>query len=541
MKKKCKKCGIEKELTVENFERQKGMKDGFRNTCRECRNKRSRELYKPTGKVKKWTNEEKMILIEYYPKVSNKELSEKYLPNRSVSQIQDYATKTMGLHKDKEHFKEITKQKRELERQLKEEENRLKEWSDEDIKLLIEVYPNMSNEDIKNIYFPNRSLNSINYKVRKLGLYKSEEYMFDLRTSKLEKVNLNKPKKEKVKKERVKKEKPKKEKVKIKKDKIKKDKSDKPNKSENKRAKWSEEEELLLKQVYGNHSNEDIKELYFPDKTLNMINARARKLGLYKSEEYMFDLRMSNLEKAYSNQPKKEKAKKEKPKNVKNNNPKQSRVIVYCSECGKEIEVIPSKLKTQKRFYCSKECLRLGRQKFNSGENNPNYNNGKVWTKEMREEASKRAVKRLNERNFNFINTKPQIIINEVLDKKSISFENEYDCVLYSIDNYLTDCNLMIEVQGNFFHCNPTMNLSNSRKEEILKKDKTKHKYIKEVYDIEILYLWEKDIIEDIEKCEHIIVEYIKNNGILQNYHSYNYEIVNGTLQLKEELTDIGY
>ena len=426
MKKKCKKCGIEKELTVENFERKKGMKDGFCNTCRECRNKRRRELYKPTGTVKKWTSEEKMILIEYYPKVSNKELSEKYLPNRSVRQIQDYATKKMGLHKDKEYFKEITKQKRELERQLKEEENRLKEWSDEDVKLLIEVYPNMSNEDIKNIYFPNRSLNSINHKVRKLGLYKSEEYMSNLRMTNLGKVNLNKPKKEKS-------------------------------------------------------------------------------------------------------------------KNVKNKNPKPSRVIVYCSECGKEIEVIPSKLKTQKRFYCSKECLRLGRQKFNSGENNPNYNNGKVWTKEMREEASKRAVKRLNERNFNFTNTKPQMIINEILDKKSISFTNEHDCVLYSIDNYLIDYNLMIEVQGNFFHCNPTMNLPNSRKEEILKKDKAKHKYIKEVYDIEILYLWEKDIIEDVEKCERIIVEYIKNNGILQNYHSYNYEIVNETLQLKEELTDIGY
>lgn len=417
MKKKCKKCGIEKELTVENFERQKGMKDGFRNTCKECRNKRRRELYKKR-EGRWWRQEEIEILLEVYETTSNKDISDKYLPNRTPEQIGMYAREKLGL------------------------------------------------------------------------------------------------KKAKIKKD------------KIKKDKIKKVKSDKPNKSENKRAKWSEEEELLLKQVYGNHSNEDIKELYFPDKTLNMINARARKLGLYKSEEYMFDLRMSNLEKI----------------NIeKTNNPKRSRVIVYCSECGKEIEVIPSKLKTQKRFYCSKECLRLGRQKFNSGENNPNYNNGKAWSKEMREEASKRAVKRLNERNFNFTNTKPQMIINEILDKKSISFTNEYDCVLYSIDNYLTDYNLMIEVQGNFFHCNPIMNLPNNRKEEILKKDKEKHKYIKEVYNIEILYLWEKDIIEDIEKCERIIVEYIKNNGILQNYHSYNYEIVNGTLQLKEELTDIGY
>lgn len=408
MKKKCKKCGIEKELTVENFERKKGMKDGFCNTCRECRNKRRRELYNKREGWR-WSQEEIEILLEVYETTSNKDISDKYLPNRTPQQIGEYARKKLGLKKAK----------------------------------------------------------------------------------------------------------------------IKKAKSDKPNKSENKRAKkWSEEEESLLKQVYENHSNKDIKELYFPDKTLNSIGAKARKLGLHKSEEYMFDLRMSKLKKVEIKETK---------------NVKRSRVIVYCSECEKEIEVIPSKLKTQKRFYCSKECLRLGRQKFNSGENNPNYNNGKAWSKEMREEASKRAVKRLNERNFNFTNTKPQMIINEVLDKKSINFENEYDCVLYSIDNYLTDCNLMIEVQGNFFHCNPTMNLPNSRKEEILKKDKAKHKYIKEVYDIEILYLWEKDIIEDIEKCERIIVEYIKNNGILQNYHSYNYEIVNGTLQLKEELTDIGY
>lgn len=100
----------------------------------------------------------------------------------------------------------------------------------------------------------------------------------------------------------------------------------------------------------------------------------------------------------------------------------------------------------------------------------------------------------------------------------------------------------MIEVQGNFFHCNPVMNLQNSRKTKIITKDKSKNTYIKKYYGIDILYLWEKDIIENPDLCKKLITEYVNNGGILDNYHSFNYILdKNGDLELLEELYEIGY
>lgn len=43
MKKKCSKCGIEKEATKENFHVEKLSPDGLRKDCRECRNIKRRE------------------------------------------------------------------------------------------------------------------------------------------------------------------------------------------------------------------------------------------------------------------------------------------------------------------------------------------------------------------------------------------------------------------------------------------------------------------------------------------------------------------
>lgn len=55
MMKKCKKCEIEKELTIENFiYRKKG--DYWEHTCRICQNKRRKELSKKTSVISKENN-----------------------------------------------------------------------------------------------------------------------------------------------------------------------------------------------------------------------------------------------------------------------------------------------------------------------------------------------------------------------------------------------------------------------------------------------------------------------------------------------------
>ena len=53
---------------------------------------------------------------------------------------------------------------------------------------------------------------------------------------------------------------------------------------------------------------------------------------------------------------------------------------------------------------------------------------------------------------------------------------------------------------------------------------------------IEILYLWENDIYNNINLCRKIIEEYINNNGVLINYHSFNYSIKNNKIMLNDNI-----
>lgn len=163
------------------------------------------------------------------------------------------------------------------------------------------------------------------------------------------------------------------------------------------------------------------------------------------------------------------------------------------------------------------------------------------WTEEKRKEQAKRAIKLL--KNMRKITeTKPQLMVNNFLEELGIKYINEYNCKYYSIDNYLSDYNLMIEVQGDYFHCNPVTKIKNHKNKKVIKKDKSKNTYIKKYYGINILYLWEKDIMENPALCKKLITEYVNNGGILDNYHSFNYILdENGDLELLEELYEIGY
>lgn len=65
--------------------------------------------------------------------------------------------------------------------------------------------------------------------------------------------------------------------------------------------------------------------------------------------------------------------------------------------------------------------------------------------------------------------------------------------------------------------------------------DKKKHTLLKNK-GIEILYLWESDINNNIDLCEDLILKYIENNGKLENYHSFNWIKDNEKLRLKDTI-----
>lgn len=208
------------------------------------------------------------------------------------------------------------------------------------------------------------------------------------------------------------------------------------------------------------------------------------------------------------------------------NNSQTNRVECNCTNCNKIIKIKPSRYELYDNHFCNKIC----KQEW--------FNNVLYQTPKWKEKSRIRAANILKE-NQKSTNTKPQIIINNLLDNMNIAYKNEEVFKYYAVDNYLYDKNLIIEVMGDFWHSNPTKyNLDNINKiqKQRIPKDKTKHTYINKYYNIEILYLWENDIYKNIELCENLISKYIENNGILDNYHSFNYTMQNNELILNDNI-----
>lgn len=183
------------------------------------------------------------------------------------------------------------------------------------------------------------------------------------------------------------------------------------------------------------------------------------------------------------------------------------------------------KYNDEKDHFCSAQCRR-------------NWYSD-VWSQseEWREASRKRAAQILSN-NPVTTQTKPQVIINKLLDNLQIKYVNEQPFVYYSIDNYLPDYNLAIEVMGDYWHSSPLKYADkiNDKQKHIISRDKAKHSFIANQYGIEILYLWESDIIKNENVCSYLIQKYIAQNGVLDNYHSFNYFIEDDQLQLRNEL-----
>jgi G:T-mismatch repair DNA endonuclease (very short patch repair protein) len=212
-------------------------------------------------------------------------------------------------------------------------------------------------------------------------------------------------------------------------------------------------------------------------------------------------------------------------KYLKNSITKEERTLV-CQNCGKLYEVLPKKIDVSK--FCSRECQREHHKKFLY--KTEEYIN-------FRREVSAKVVA-----NMKSSKTKPHIIISDVLKKLNINNTDEKNFKYYSIDIFLEEYNIPIEIHGDFWHCNPTRYNSSKydKQKTTIIRDKTKHTYIKKYYDAEILYLWEHDIYNNIELCESLIKHYI-NNSSLDNYNSYNYHLKDNELRLNNALVASNY
>lgn len=211
--------------------------------------------------------------------------------------------------------------------------------------------------------------------------------------------------------------------------------------------------------------------------------------------------------------------------------PRFTQESIPCTYCGKPFYVKQYKLNSGMHLFCSVDCRRSWFSEIYS------------QTEEAKELHRKNIIKSFQEGKHSKLETKPQIIVNNILDNNKIIYEREYDLTYYSLDNFLVDSGLMIEVMGDYWHCNPTKfkEPKYDLQKESTRKDKAKHTYIKKYYDVEVLYLWEYDIEHNKEMCEKLILEYIDKNGKLQNYHSFNYVVDNNILNLSKDIIEFYY
>lgn len=198
---------------------------------------------------------------------------------------------------------------------------------------------------------------------------------------------------------------------------------------------------------------------------------------------------------------------------------------VKCGCCSKEFIVGKYVLDSNRKHFCSTLC----RQTWYST----------VWSQseDWRTKSRERAVNLLKN-NPAVTQTKPQIVVNEMLDDMNVAYRNEESYTYYSVDNYLPEFDLIIEVMGDYWHGSPLKyhNSISDKQRHTISRDKAKHTYLKNHYGIDILYLWESDILKRPEVCRELIQCYIECVGSLQDYHSFNYSIVNGELELNDTI-----
>lgn len=191
-----------------------------------------------------------------------------------------------------------------------------------------------------------------------------------------------------------------------------------------------------------------------------------------------------------------------------------------CEWCNKDFK--PKRLRDNIRF-CSKEC----RQEWYS----------KVFSQTDEWRELKRIWGTNQMKNNKKSDSSAQILVNKILDKLKIRFENERSFKYFSVDNYLLDHDLIIEVMGTFWHCDirvfDTIKYKNQKTRITM--DKIKNTFLTGKCKIPVLYVWEYDLQNNIQLCEKLIELFISARGILNKYNSSDYFMKNNKIKEKDK------
>ena len=114
----------------------------------------------------------------------------------------------------------------------------------------------------------------------------------------------------------------------------------------------------------------------------------------------------------------------------------------------------------------------------------------------------------------------------------------EYGVKYYSIDICLSESELFVEIMGDYWHCSPMefINAEYEFQKAAIIRDAKKRNYCRNSLKKQILNLWESDVLKDMHKCELLIDRFIEQQGMLDNYESFNYHIEDNNVIINDNI-----
>lgn len=191
-------------------------------------------------------------------------------------------------------------------------------------------------------------------------------------------------------------------------------------------------------------------------------------------------------------------------------------ILSKCKTCGEEKKhksynktLVCRNYHNLKNLNCKKCSLKL-----QVGEGNPFY--GKKHTKESLKKMTKTLTE--NPRKFSS-SSKPEKKIESILKRENFDVIRTYRVKEYVCDIFIKELNLIIEYNGDYWHCNPIKyepDYMHPHKKklasQIWEDDKTRIDNLKSYgYNLEVI--WEKDFIDD-KSIIQLTQKYVKNKSI---------------------------
>lgn len=198
-----------------------------------------------------------------------------------------------------------------------------------------------------------------------------------------------------------------------------------------------------------------------------------------------------------------------------------------CEQCGKEVWKTPAEVARTEHVFCSTACAGLFRR-------NRIVQICPTCGQEFESVKADHRIYCSRSCAMRMVESRPQQIVNEWLDANGIKYERERYVRGVQVDNYLVDYDLIIEVNGDYWHCNPERYDHILYEHQIngISRDRFRSEKIHSA-GIPVLYLWECDINGDPDKCKALIASFVENRGLLREFHSFNYVYLDLQLHLR--------